>query len=87
MAEMVKGGCIVFVPNGGGQTEIVNHPALIYEDDDDAVRKIETVLAGAALQESLREHLSQAAQRFSIENFKTVILHVVGRFLREKRIG
>jgi glycosyltransferase involved in cell wall biosynthesis len=87
VAEMVKGGCIVFVPNGGGQTEIVNHPALIYEDDDDAVRKIETVLAGAALQESLREHLSQAAQRFSIENFKTVILHVVGRFLREKRIG
>lgn len=87
MAEMVKGGCIVFVPNGGGQTEIVNHPALIYEDDDDAVRKIETVLAGAALQESLREHLSQAAQRFSIENFKTVILHVVGRFLRENRIG
>jgi glycosyltransferase involved in cell wall biosynthesis len=84
---MVKGGCIVFVPNGGGQTEIVNHPALIYEDDDDAVRKIETVLAGAALQESLREHLSQAAQRFSIENFKTVILHVLGRFLREKRIG
>jgi glycosyltransferase involved in cell wall biosynthesis len=87
VAEMVKGGCIVFVPNGGGQTEIVNHPALIYEDDDDAVRKIETVLAGAALQESLREHLSQAAQRFSIENFKTVILHVVGRFLREKRVG
>ena len=84
-AEMVKAGGIVFVPNGGGQVEIVNHPALIYEDDADAVRKIEAVLANAALQGSLREHLSQGAQRFSVERFREAIRDVVSEFLRDKR--
>jgi glycosyltransferase involved in cell wall biosynthesis len=85
LGEMVKAGCIVFVPNGGGQVEIVNHPALIYEDDADAVRKIEAVLANAALQGSLREHLSQGAQRFSVERFREAIRDVVSEFLRDKR--
>jgi glycosyltransferase involved in cell wall biosynthesis len=85
VAEMVKAGGIVFVPNGGGQVEIVNHPALIYEDDADAVRKIEAVLANAALQGSLREHLSQGAQRFSVERFREAIRDVVSEFLRDKR--
>ena len=82
---MVKAGCIVFVPNGGGQTEIVNHPALIYEDDDDAVRKIETVLANANLQETLRERLSQGVQRFSAERFTEAIRDIVFGFLREEQ--
>jgi glycosyltransferase involved in cell wall biosynthesis len=85
VAEMVKAGCIVFVPNGGGQVEIVNHPALIYEDDADAVRKIEAVLANAALQGSLREHLSQGAQRFSVSNFQGAMQNLVREFLEGEK--
>jgi len=87
VAELAKAGCIVFVPNGGGQAEIADHPALIYESDDDAIRKIEAVLADSTLAATLRTHLAEGTQRFSIEDFKTVILQVVGKFLREKRVG
>jgi hypothetical protein len=65
--------------------EIVNHPALIYEDDADAVRKIEAVLTNAALQGSLREHLSQGAQRFSVSNFQGAMRNLVREFLEGER--
>ena len=86
VAEMVKAGCIVFVPNGGGQTEIADHPALIYESDDDAVRKIEAVLADSTLQTKLRTHLAQGAHRFSVGNFRQGIRKVVDEFLRGREI-
>ena len=86
LGEMVKAGCIVFVPNGGGQTEIADHPALIYESDDDAVRKIEAVLADSTLQTKLRTHLAQGAQRFSVGNFRQGIRKVVDEFLRGREI-
>ncbi len=87
VAEMVKAGCIVFTPNGGGQVEIVDHPDLVYGDVDDAVLKIERVLESAPMQEGLRQHLSRAAQRFSVENFQRGIRDVVSRFLREMKIN
>jgi glycosyltransferase involved in cell wall biosynthesis len=87
VAEMVKAGCIVFTPNGGGQVEIVDHPDLVYSDVDDAVLKIERVLESASMQEGLRRHLSRAAQRFSVENFQRGIRDAVAKFLLEKQVG
>jgi glycosyltransferase involved in cell wall biosynthesis len=86
VAEMVKGGWIVFVPNGGGQVEIVNHPALIYGNEADATQKISAVLASDAEQESLRNHLLRSSHRFSEESFQGRIRQVVKDFLKE-RIG
>ena len=44
-AEMARAGCIVWVPRGGGQMEIVGRePALMYESDDEAVEKISATL-------------------------------------------
>ncbi len=60
MGELVQAGCITFVPNGGGQMEIVNHPELIYGNDDDAVQKIVAVLENPPLQEALRSTLLKA---------------------------
>ena len=85
VAEMVKAGCIVFTPNGGGQVEIVDHPDLVYSDGDDAVLKIERVLESAPMQDDLQRHLSRGARRFSVENFRRGIRDVVSRFLREKK--
>jgi len=87
VAEMVKAGCIVSVPNGGGQTEIVSHPALVYESDDDAVRKIEAVLVNSALQMNLRTHLAEGANRFSVDGFTRGIRKIVIEFLQEKKIA
>ncbi len=83
-AEMVKGGCITFVTNGGGQTEIVDHPLLTFTGEDDAVRKIETVLASTRLQENLLRHLAVRAQRLSTEAFVKTVRELVFEFV-EKR--
>jgi glycosyltransferase involved in cell wall biosynthesis len=83
VAEMVKGGCIVFVPNGGGQVEIVNHPALIYENEADAVEKIDAVLTCEAEQETLRAHLRQGSRRFSQEVFQAQVRQLVEGLLKE----
>jgi glycosyltransferase involved in cell wall biosynthesis len=84
VGEMVNAGCIVFVPNGGGQVEIVNHPALVFKDEADAVDKIEAVLKSSAEQENLCNHLRQSAKRFSPESFQTQIRQVVKDFLKEE---
>ncbi len=84
-AEMVKGGCITFVASGGGQTEIVNNPMLAFTGEDDAVRKIETVLSSVSLQENLRRHLTAQAQELSTEKFMRTVRDLVSEFLQEKR--
>lgn len=84
VAEMVKAGCIVWVPKGGGQTEIVNQPLFIYNNVEDAVNKIEKVFKDETLQVELREHLAKQAERFSTERFKVEIKSIVRQFLSEK---
>jgi glycosyltransferase involved in cell wall biosynthesis len=83
-AETVKGGCITFVANGGGQTEIVDHPVLTFADEDDAARKIETVISSVSLEENLRRHLEARAQELSTENFMRTVRDLVSGFLRQK---
>jgi glycosyltransferase involved in cell wall biosynthesis len=87
VAEMVKAGCLVWVPNGGGQTEIVAHPALIYSGRDEAAAKIRRVLADAEEQASLRDHLRAQAGLFSAERFGREMKAVVRTFLEENRAG
>jgi glycosyltransferase involved in cell wall biosynthesis len=84
VGEMVNAGCIVFVPNGGGQVEIVDHPALVFKDEADAVEKIAAVLTSNAEQETLRNHLRQSANRFSTESFQAQMRQVVEDFLKER---
>ena len=84
VAEAVKAGCITWVPNGGGQTEIVNHPSLIYNDIEDAVNKIERVLKNKFLQNELRIHLDSHAKMFTIEKFQEEIRDLVSKFLKNE---
>lgn len=83
VAEMVKGGCIVFVPNGGGQVEIVNHPALVFDNEAEAVEKIDAVLTHQAEQEILRTHLRQGSKAFSVNTFTEAIRRLVAEFLEK----
>jgi glycosyltransferase involved in cell wall biosynthesis len=85
VAEMVKAGCVTFVPNGGGQAEIVDHPALAFENVADAVAKIENVLLIEALRQDLRRHLARQAQSFSTDKFQTTIRQIVRGFLERKQ--
>ena len=68
-AEMVRAGCIVWVPDGGGQVEIVAEPSLTYGSVEDGVAKITGTLRDPAEQARLRAHLAARAPLFSPERF------------------
>ena len=85
VAELVKAGCIVWVPEGGGQVEIVNHPMLTYKDEADAVKKITQVLSSEALQDELRQHLHAQAQLFSSDRFMLEMKKIVDNFFKKNR--
>jgi glycosyltransferase involved in cell wall biosynthesis len=84
VAELVKAGCLTFVPNGGGQTEIVDHPSLTFENNDDAVRKILCALESPALQATLVGHLRERSRELSPERFEDTIRSLVAEFLAKK---
>jgi glycosyltransferase involved in cell wall biosynthesis len=78
IVEMIKAGNIVFVPNDGGQVEIVgNNPNLVYENELDATEKIIKVVSSTDLQQTLLEFLSACASKFSVERFMSEIREVV----------
>jgi hypothetical protein len=68
-AEMVRAGCLVWVPDGGGQVEIVADPRLTYTSVDDAIAKIVRTLRDPHEEATLRKHLAAQAPRFSAERF------------------
>jgi len=86
VAEMVKAGCIPFVPDTGGQVEIVGEPSLCYRDADDAVSKINSVLRSGNRQRELAERLARHGRQFSTERFMQEFREVVKGFA-EKRGG
>jgi glycosyltransferase involved in cell wall biosynthesis len=80
-AEMVRAGMIVWVPNGGGQVEVVNDErALVYESDNEAVNQICRILANSVEQARLREMLETHAGQFSAMRFMSRVRELVDDF-------
>jgi glycosyltransferase involved in cell wall biosynthesis len=78
VAEMVRGGCLVFVPLGGGQVEIIgNEERLLYHDGAEAAAKIVQVLRDTDLQSVLRVHLAARRQLFSTDQFMRRMQEIV----------
>ncbi|MBI3924057.1 MAG: glycosyltransferase [Armatimonadetes bacterium] len=83
VAEMVRAGCIVFVPRGGGVPEIVGHrEELLYTDAPEAVQRIARVMGDQRLQRELRRYLEARGPLFSPERFAQELLRVVEEELR-----
>lgn len=79
-AELARAGCIVWVPRGGGQMEIVGEePALMFDSDADAVAKIVNTLEDPAEQDRLRAALT-ATERFSTREFVRQVRAIVEDF-------
>lgn len=83
LAEQAKAGCLVWVPDGGGQVEIVNHPILVYKNIDDAVSKIMKVFLSCSLRDELRRHLSARVKLFSIEAFISQVKWLTDSFFSQ----
>jgi len=87
VAEMVQAGCLVFIPDGGGQVEIVDHDSrVVYKNQDDAVEKILYILENEKEQEAISAQMVRLGQRFSAERFMAEIREIVNGFCgRENR--
>jgi glycosyltransferase involved in cell wall biosynthesis len=82
VAQALRAGCIPFVPDGGGQVEVVgDEPLLRYRSTDDAVARILTVMASVRLQQEIRARLAGRASGFSHERFMDDIRGVVATAL------
>jgi glycosyltransferase involved in cell wall biosynthesis len=80
-AEMVRAGMIVWVPNGGGQVEIVgDEPLLRYDSEDQATEHILRVLGDVHNEKRLRDRLAHHSEQFSSEHFVSAIRYIVATF-------
>ncbi|MBE3126527.1 MAG: glycosyltransferase family 4 protein [Acidobacteria bacterium] len=86
VAEMVKAGSLVWVPDGGGQKEIVAHPGLIYSGRGHAAALILAALGAPAAEAALRYHLEARADLFSSGRFVEEMRGIVRGFLSEKHV-
>jgi glycosyltransferase involved in cell wall biosynthesis len=84
IAEMAKSGCLVFVPRGGGQVEIVQAEELVYDGEGDAITKILRVVGSSDRQAALQRVLTDQARQFSSQRFMREMRMVVDRFLAER---
>lgn len=81
VAEMVHGGCIVFVPRNAGPMEIVGgDDRLLYGTTEEAVRKIVHVMSSPDEQTSLCSYLNSRGDLFSKERFMYRIQQIVRQF-------
>jgi glycosyltransferase involved in cell wall biosynthesis len=81
VAEMIRGGCIVFVPNDGGPAEIVGHDErLLFGSPEDAVDRILATLGHDDREAALRVHLARRAALFATETFVTRLREIVRGF-------
>lgn len=70
ISEMMSFGCIVFVPNGGGQVEIAGADSgLIFDSMDDAAERICRLLEDDSCQLELSARQQERARRFSSDKF------------------
>lgn len=85
VAEIVRAGCIPFVPASGGPQEIVgDNPALKYLNTNDAVEKICAVLSSSTLQTDLQNQLVLRKNLFSPEKFHDGLIALVEQALNKK---
>src|SRR5208283_3224712 len=81
VAELVTGGCVTFVPNSGGQVEIVgNDERLIYTSREDAVNKILRAIREPDYQASLRSYVASRRNLFGSERFVSQIRQVMNDY-------
>lgn len=80
-AEMAAAGMLVWVPAGGGQTEIVgDEPSLQFANDEAAIDRIADVLSRPSEQARLSAYLSERSTFFGTDRFISEARGVVDSF-------
>lgn len=82
VAELVAGGAIPFVPNDGGQCEIVNHcEDVVYRSIEDAVDKMDRVMNSELKQQQIQKQLPSINKKFGPARFRNEIKDIVDKKL------
>jgi glycosyltransferase involved in cell wall biosynthesis len=83
IAEMVTAGMIPFVPNSGGQREIVGeNTAVMFETTEEAVEKISEVHSKQDLVPRIKQHFPDIEAKYGKRVFKKEIREIVRRQLQ-----
>lgn len=83
VAEMAATGCAPFVPAGGGSAEVIaNREELVYEDENQAARKIVALLKNPRRAAELRETAIRQAERYAPAHFMAELSRQVAAFRR-----
>ena len=83
VAEMVKAGCIVFVPNGGGQLEIVGYEeSIVYKNQEDAIGKVKQMIGTEIIQKKVLKKLHSLGNHFSEKMFAKDIKDTINSFVQ-----
>ena len=81
VGEMVVAGLVPFVPDGGGQREIVAcAPEVLWRSADEAVERIIAVHRDAELRQRIRTALAARAETLGTDHFLRRVRHEVAAF-------
>lgn len=83
LVEFMKAGCIPFAPNSCGSAEILNHSAVLYDNEEEAVTKILTLISNPERSQSVRTFLGQRAEFFSTERFSESVVSLVSKHIEK----
>ncbi|MFC4449634.1 glycosyltransferase family 4 protein [Halorussus aquaticus] len=81
VAELVAGGTVPFVPDNGGQREIVGSDRLTYDTVPEAVERIDRVLSDPETANDLRRDAAEIEREYGRERFQREIRRVVAEAL------
>ncbi|MFC4549766.1 MULTISPECIES: glycosyltransferase family 4 protein [Halorussus] len=81
VAELVAGGTVPFVPDNGGQREIVGSDELTYSTVEEAVESVDRVLSDSERARELRSESAEIERRFGRERFQSEVREVVAEAL------
>lgn len=84
VAELGRSGCLPFIHDSGGQTEIITDPDLRFRDVDDAEKKIARVMDDPERAARLRETSMADAMRFSEQRFSDRLLEIIDEFVGDR---
>lgn len=82
VAELVSGGVIPFVPNDGGQIEIVNFcNKVTYESEEEAAAKLDKAMKSDERVRKIKYELHDMKNKFGVRRFREEIKHIVERYI------
>jgi glycosyltransferase involved in cell wall biosynthesis len=81
LIEMMKAGCVVWAHDSGGQPDILETPALLYRDNNDAVERICRMLNDPEMLRVTHKRMKQLSKKYSVDSYIQNIRRIVEEWI------